>query len=615
MSTPSTSLCGVQTGSRFFQLLINPRSRQILLQSLVSIILSYELVAGSDVMISRLTSDGLVVGLWLFIGLLALFPASVLEAAWFNGTLVVVDTVLVTGIIYISGNARPDLYIAYFVLMLVAASVRRLSHLMGLCLLLSLGYGVVLYESMMQTAAVTAGQLLGIPVLLVMAVFYGVALETITVERAEKATLLKDVEALKHTEEQLLASKEQLEARIKGLKEDLASANEQMRRGLAMRQGLERQLREAQKMETVGRIAAGIAGEFGELFAVIGRQTGVMLSQLKPNDPLRTAADEIFQTGEKAAALTAQLIALNIGGGQVRQVLSLQSLLRDLEGPVRSLLPERIDLAITAGADPACVEVDREGLEKVLFQLVVNGRDAMPDGGRLEIEARTVTGQEEGIPSVAADKPVSRVLLQVSDSGTGMNLETQAHMFEPFFSTKETNIGLGLTSVYGIVTQNGGTVEVDSRPGYGTVVRVWLPAIDPAHVSEAMPSKPMLAKGDETILVVDEDEIARKLARSVLIRHRYRVLEAASPVEALMLVQRYKGIVHLTVSPLTMPEIGGRELARRLLNHHPMMKALFVSSYGDETIEHHRINRRFVLQQPYRHVGLVEKVRELLDVA
>ncbi|MGA6827060.1 ATP-binding protein [Nitrospira sp. NS4] len=615
MSTPSTSLCGVQTGSRFFQLLINPRSRQILLQSLVSIILSYELVAGSDVMISRLTSDGLVLGLWLFIGLLALLPASVLEAAWFNGTLVVVDTVLVTGVIYISGNARPELYIAYFVLMLVAASVRRLSHLMGLCLLLSLGYGVVLYESVMQAAAVTAGQLLGIPVLLVMAVFYGVALETITVERAEKSTLLKDVEALKHTEEQLLASKEQLEARIKGLKEDLANANEQMRRGLAMRQGLERQLREAQKMETVGRIAAGIAGEFGELFAVIGRQTGVMLSQLKPNDPLRTAADEIFQTGEKAAALTAQLIALNIGGGQVRQVLSLQSLLRDLEGPVRSLLPERIDLAITAGADPACVEVDREGLEKVLFQLVVNGRDAMPDGGRLAIEARTVAGQEEGIPSVAADKPVSRVLLQVSDTGTGMNLETQAHMFEPFFSTKETNIGLGLTSVYGIVTQNGGTVEVDSRPGYGTVVRVWLPAIDSAHASEAMPSKPMLAKGDETILVVDEDEIARKLARSVLIRHRYRVLEAASPVEALMLVQRYKGIVHLTVSPLTMPEIGGRELARRLLNHHPMMKALFVSSYGDETIDHHRINRRFVLQQPYRHVGLVEKVRELLDVA
>jgi two-component system cell cycle sensor histidine kinase/response regulator CckA len=472
-----------------------------------------------------------------------------------------------------------------------------------------------LYEGTMANAAVTAGQLLGIPVLLVMAVFYGVALETITVERAEKSTLLKDVEALKQTEEQLLASKSQLEARIKGLKDDLAHANEDMREGLAMRQGLTRRLREAQKMEHVGRIAAGIAGEFGELFAVIGKQTGVMLSQLKLNDPLRTAADEIFQTGEKAAALTAQLIALNLDGGEARQVLSLQSMLMELEGPVRSLLPDRVDLSITVGAALACVEVDREGLEKVLLQLVVNSRDAMPDGGRLAIEARMVSGQEEGIQHAGAETQVSRVLLQVSDTGTGMNLDTQAHMFEPFFSTKETNIGLGLTSVYGIVKQQGGTVEVESRPGQGTVVRVWLPAGDPARTSEAMFSKSMLAKGDETILVVDEDEIGRKLTRSVLIRHKYRVLEAASPVEALMLAQRYKGIVHLTVSPLTMPEIGGRELARRLLNHHPMMKALFVSSYGDETIEHHRINRRFVLQQPYRHLGLVEKVRELLDVA
>lgn len=181
----------MQTESRLFQLLINPCSRQILLQSLVSIILSYELVVGLDVMISRVTSAGLVVGLWLFIGVLALLPASVLEAAWFNGTLAVVDTVLVTGIIYVSGSARPELCIAYFVLLLVAASVRRLSHRMGLCLLLSLGCGLVLYESLMQTAAVTAVQLFGIPVLLVMAVFCGVALETITAERAGKSTLLK----------------------------------------------------------------------------------------------------------------------------------------------------------------------------------------------------------------------------------------------------------------------------------------------------------------------------------------------------------------------------------------------------------------------------------------
>jgi CheY-like chemotaxis protein len=158
-------------------------------------------------------------------------------------------------------------------------------------------------------------------------------------------------------------------------------------------------------------------------------------------------------------------------------------------------------------------------------------------------------------------------------------------------------------------------VEVDSRPGQGTVVRVWLPGARVANVHEEQVSKSMFAKGDETILLVEEDEVSRKLVGSMLARYKYRVLEAASSVEALMMTQGYQGIVHLTVSPLVMPEIGGRELARRLLNHQPTMKALFVSSYDDQTIAHHRINRRFVLQQPYRQVGLVEKVREMLDAA
>jgi two-component system, cell cycle sensor histidine kinase and response regulator CckA len=600
---------------RMYRLLTNPGSRYLVLQGLVSIILSYELLFGSESIISQVMSNSLVMGLWLGIAVLAMLPQTVLEATWFSACLVAVDTLLVTTIIYLSGNARSDLYIAYFVLMLVAASVRRLSHLLGLSLLLSVGYAVVLYEGILQAGAPATGQLLGIPVLLVMAVFYGVALENTAVVQEEKASLLKDVEALKKIEDELATAKVQLEGRIKILKDDLVKANADLLDGHVIRQGLERQLHDAQKMEAVGRVAARIAGEFGALFSVIGKQTGVMLSRLQANDPLRSSADELFKVGEQAATLTAQLIALNLDDRPIRNTVAVHTVLADVQSMLVSLLPDHIELAVRLDKPAAYAEVDREGLETVLFQLVVNARDAMPNGGGLTIEVRTIQAHSSSGRPAPIGMKYPQVLIQISDTGTGMNLDTQAYMFEPLFSTKETNIGLGLTTVFGIVKQNGGALEVDSVPGQGTVVRVFFPAAPAPKTREDMIPAAMLAKGNETILLVEENEIERKLALSALQRHRYRVLEAASPVEALMLTQQYNGIVHLTVSPLVMPEISGRELARRLLSQHPMMKALFVSSYDDETIQHHRINQRFVLQQPYRQSGLIERVREMLDAA
>ena len=610
----------VQTGSshasgRLYRFLSEPSSRFLVLQGLVTIILSYELLFAAESIISKVMSNSLVMGLWLGILSIAMLPQTVLQAVWFSAGLVAADTLLVTTVIYLSGNARSDLYIAYFVLMLVAASVRRLSQLLVLSLLLSAGYAVVLYEGVLQTGVIVTGQLLGIPVLLVMAVFYGLALEGAAVAQEEKASLLNDVEQLKKTEGELENTKALLETRIKYLREDLTKANADLFDGQVARQGLERQLHEAQKMEAVGRVAAKLAGEFGTLFGVIGKQTGIMLSRLQPNDPLRSSADELFKVGEKAATLTAQLIALGIEGRHVRHVLSVQAVLGDLQSMITSLLPDHIELTLKVDKQSAYTEVDREGLETVLFQLVVNARDAMPNGGRLTIEVKGTEGSSHLGRSLTADTACHQILIQISDTGTGMSLDTQAHMFEPLFSTKETNIGLGLTAVFGIVKQNGGRLEVDSRPGQGTVVRVVFPAVQAAEAREELIPKAMLAKGEETILLVEENEIERKLARSALQRHRYRVLEAASSVEALMLTQHYKGIVHLTVSPLVMQEIGGRELACRLLNQHPRMKALFVSGYDDETIQHHRINQRCVLQHPYRQSGLVEKVRALLDAA
>ena len=589
------------------------RPRYVVLQALVGVMLAYQLLSGVDLTASLSTSLVIIGGLATMVICLWYVPASILQAAWFSGALVGIDTVLVTATIYLSGNARSELYLSYFVLMLIAASVRRLSHVIALSLLLCTGYGIILYQGIVQTGSMSPGHLLGVPVLLVMATFYGLALQTIGAERQQKTVLLENIEALKETEQALQESRDQLEARIKGLKGDLSRANEHVRQEKKERQGLEQQLYEAQKMEVIGRIAGGIASELSHLVSVIGRQTGVALSRLKSDDPLYGAVDDIFRSGEQAAVLTAQLAGLGLQDGQVRQVLSIRTVLEEIHGVLKGLLPGSVDLGMTIDDGPMDVEIDREGLEQVLLHLVVNARDAMPDGGRLRIEAKQAfQGDENGFVSGGKGHP-SKVLIQVTDTGRGMSLETQSRMFEPFFSTKEMNVGLGLTAVYGIVKQSAGQVEVVSRSGEGTVVRVTLPLVRQGRPPVQSIQASCSAKGQETILLVEPNEIGRKLALSTLLRHRYQVLEASSSVEALLLTQQHAGAVHVTVSDLMMPEIGGRDLARQLLKQHPMMKPLFVSGYDDETMVSHRLNPRYLLRRPYRQSGLVEKVRELLD--
>jgi signal transduction histidine kinase len=575
--------------------------------------LAYQLLSGAELIVSRPTSGVIVGGLVAMVLCLLRVPTSILKAAWFSGAVIGIDTVLVTAIIYLSGNARSDLYLSYFILMLIAASVRRLSHVIGLSLLLCAGYGIILYQGIVQTGSLSPGHLLGVPVLLVMATFYGFALQTIGAERQQQTLLLGSIEALKETEQALQASRDQLEVRIKGLKSDLSRANEHVRQEKKEREGLEQQLHEAQKMEAIGRIAGGIANELSHLVSVIGRQTGVVLSRLKSDDPLYGPVDDIFRSGGQAAAVTAQLAGLGFHDGHVRQVLSVKAVLEEIREVMRGLLPASIDLSMVIEDAPMDVEVDREGLEQVLLHLAVNARDAMPNGGRLLIEAKQAFPGHESASVNGRGGHLPKVLIQVTDTGSGMSLETQSHMFEPFFSTKEMNVGLGLTAVYGIVKQSAGQVDVVSQPGEGTVVRVALPL-----VRQGRPPAPSIlahvsAKGQETVLLVEPNEIDRKLALSTLLRHRYQVLEASSSVEALLLTQRHPGAVHVAVSDLMMPEISGRDLARRLLKHHPMMKPLFISGYDDEAMVSHRLNPRYLLRRPYRQTGLVEKVRELLD--
>ena len=373
------------------------RPRYVVLQSLVGVMLAYQLLSGAELIASRPTSWVIVGGLVAMVLCLWYVPTSILQTTWFSGVLIGIDTVFVTATIYLSGNARSDLYLSYFVLMLIAASVRRFSHVIGLSLLLCAGYGVVLYQGVVQTGSLSPGHLLGIPVLLVMATFYGLALQTIGAERQQKTLLQGSIEALKETEQALQTSRDQLEVRIKGLKGDLSRANEHVRQEKKERQGLEQQLHEAQKMEAISRIAGGIANELSHLVSVIGKQTGVVLSRLEANDPLYRPVDDIFRSGGQAAALTAQLAGLGLHDGHVRQVLSVKAVLEEIRGVMRGLLPASIDLSMVIEDAPMDVEVDREGLEQVLLHLAVNARDAMPNGGRLLIEAKQAfPGHESG---------------------------------------------------------------------------------------------------------------------------------------------------------------------------------------------------------------------------
>ena len=584
------------------------------LQSLVAGILSYELLVSNETIYGQIVSRMVALGLILISVGIMLLPKSALESAWFPGALISINTLLVTGTIYLSGNASSELYLTYFLLLLIASSAPSLKQLLGLSVIICAGYGVLVYEHAMQSGTLEVGHLLGIPVLLIMSVFYGLTLETVAAERRRNRLLREDVEELKQSKQNLEERRTHLETRVQGLKQGLSRANQEIRQGKVERTGLERQLREAQKFEAVGRLASRLAHEFNQMLAVIGAQTGAIVSKLKPDDPLHAPVDAIFRSGERAATLTAQLLALGIHETTIRDTLSLGEAIASMRETLEGLLPGRIDVRVPDESKPVLVEIGHDRLEYLLLHLIANARDAMPKGGRVDIAVEVVSG--ELLPAEQLEKnPRKRMArIAVSDSGGGMNSDVQAQMFEPFFSTKETHAGLGLTLVYGIVRQYGGTVEVQSQPGQGTTVRLYLPLVERnGVVRDTRVRREAVSKGAETVLVVEEDEIARKLALSTLHSHRYQVLEAGSAVEALLVAQQHKGPIHLTVSHLTLAEIGGRELAKRLVLQHPAMKALFVSGFSDDTIVSHRVNKKYFLQQPYRQHDLAEKVRELLD--
>jgi signal transduction histidine kinase/ActR/RegA family two-component response regulator len=379
---------------------------------------------------------------------------------------------------------------------------------------------------------------------------------------------------------------------------------------------IEEQLRQAQKMEAVGMLAGGVAHDFNNLLTIITGYSHLILNNLSPGDPNHYAAAQIMKAGERAAALTKQLLAFSRRQVLQPKVLDLNDLVTGLGSMLQRLIGEDIDLRLELDSGLGRVSADPGQIEQVLMNLVVNARDAMPKGGSLTIESSNVTLDESYTGRHLAAKPGPYVLLAVSDSGHGMDEATRSRLFEPFFTTKTAGkgTGLGLSTVFGIIQQSGGTLEVFSQPDRGTSVKVYLPRIDqPISVEPEALRK--AARGTETVLVVEDDEMVRKLVRETLEREGYRVMDAADPVEARRMADAHKGDIQLLITDVVMPKVSGHDLATQITAGRPSIKVLYMSGYIDNAIVNSGILEQEAdfLQKPFTPDALANKVREVLE--
>ena len=391
-------------------------------------------------------------------------------------------------------------------------------------------------------------------------------------------------------------------------------------RDITDRRRLEAQLRASQKMEAIGQLAGGVAHDFNNLLTAILGYCNLLLEETPADSPQRPDLEEIRSAGERAASLTRQLLAFSRRQMLQPRVVNINELIRQLEKLLRRLISEDVELDTALAASLPSVRVDPASFEQILINLVVNARDAMPTGGRLTIETAdaelgaVLAGGLDHIAVVAG----RYVLIMVTDTGHGMDAATQARIFEPFFTTKEQGkgTGLGLATVYGIVKQSGGYVFVESEPARGTVFKVYLPVVESAAVApdEQARRSSQQHRGSETVLLVEDEDAVRALAREVLRRHGYAVLEARHGVDALSVVERHADPIDLMITDVVMPHMSGRDLAERLSAARPAMKVLFMSGYTDHAVVHRDLTPGTAfLQKPFTPDVFARKVRQVLD--
>ena len=389
-------------------------------------------------------------------------------------------------------------------------------------------------------------------------------------------------------------------------------------RDVTDRKLLEEQFRQSQKMEAIGQLAGGVAHDFNNLLTAINGYTSLSLQRLDEQNPIRPYLEEVKKAGDRAANLTRQLLAF--GRKQILQPipLDLNGTVSDMNKMLRRLIGEDINLSAKLATDLKPIKADPGQIEQVLMNLVVNARDAMPQGGRLTIETANVELDREYARGHVGVQPGNYVMLAVSDTGTGMSEETRARIFEPFFTTKEKGkgTGLGLSTVYGIVQQSGGSIWVYSEPNQGTSFKVYLPRLEaPMKADSEKPAAETGPRGSETVLLVEDEEVVRGLATHILEDAGYKVLAARGGAEAIQFCTQPAEQIDLLLTDVVMPETSGKEVAERVTALMPHTKVLFMSGYTDQAIVHHGVldsNVEFI-QKPFTPLGLSKKVREVLD--
>jgi PAS domain S-box-containing protein len=385
-------------------------------------------------------------------------------------------------------------------------------------------------------------------------------------------------------------------------------------RDITSRRQLEEQLSHARKMDAVGRLAGGVAGDFNNILTVINGYSELLRSSMPTTSPLRRFADEILYAGERAAALTRQLLTFGIGQSAEPQVTGLNGLIAGMAPMLRRLLSDAVELIVLPGPALGHVRVDPAQMQQAIINLATNARDAMPNGGKLVLETSNVE-LDEATAKKANVKPGAHVLLAVSDTGCGMDADTRSRLFEPFFTTKEPGqgSGLGLSMVYGTVKQNDGHITVYSQVNCGTIFEIYLPRSEDA-VAVVPPRRAAATKGSETILLVDDEEGVRKLITAVLTNGGYRVIEAANGSAALSVYEKNSQKIDLVLTDVVMPQMNGFELGCALGRRHPDLRVLYMSGYREGPANQAPGEPApSFLNKPFTPDTLLAKVREVLD--
>jgi two-component system, cell cycle sensor histidine kinase and response regulator CckA len=383
---------------------------------------------------------------------------------------------------------------------------------------------------------------------------------------------------------------------------------------ITSRRQLEDQRRQAQKMEAVGMLTGGVAHDFNNLLTIITGYGELLLGKLREDDANRHFVEQIVKAASRAGELTRQLLAFSRRRNLQPKVLDLNRLVASLSTMLRRLIGEDIELRLALGEDAGQVRADPEQIEQVLMNLAGNARDAMPRGGILSIRTGSVEISSESL-GPPPTKPRPRVLLEIGDSGVGMDESVRARIFEPFFTTKGAGTGLGLFTVAGVVKQLGGSIETTSAPGCGTQFRICLPRVDQAPAPQAEAALPAPARGAGTVLAVEDDDVVRMLVRETLESAGYHVLESSGPLEARRMANAHLGDIRLLITDVVMPKASGRDLARALLRRRPALKVLYMSGYAEIALHTRGVRRNEVafLSKPFTPAQLCQKVHDVLE--